>query len=443
MSSADYFISGVLIFFEAICTFLFFSIFMQKRYENKWWGNVFSMSIVYTVVAMFVINAVRAWPVPFIVNIVSVIIFILVNMLFFVGSLKIKLFLSIVMQLLLVGIDSLVVFVYMQFGGNTVDVILNNSLSFFLLGTIGRVLLFMAVLVSMRIWKRFQTTRESVFAFNEWIMLLLPPIITIMTIFTFLWVIGPESAYINLVMICVIGLLFTSPILLHLFQSVLERNSKENELQLLKSQQAGIKDGIGATVAIVDAQRGIMHDIKEKLATVDQLLVSGYTDKAHEYITGLKEKVNANYFHAYTNHNLIDAVLNQFRIASAVSGISFQVISEPIGEIPVEDDDIVTILANLLRNAVDACENVSGNKLVRVAVTIVGNDLVLAVRNSIPKRVLIKKDNHIETTKPDKMSHGIGLLNVAATLQKYHAGYALDSTDTEFVFSTAVRIKSE
>ncbi|MDE6939865.1 MAG: ATP-binding protein, partial [Lachnospiraceae bacterium] len=85
--------------------------------------------------------------------------------------------------------------------------------------------------------------------------------------------------------------------------------------------------------------------------------------------------------------------------------------------------DLVTLLTNLLDNAIEACERSLGkdpaaSTVIQFKMIIEESQLVLAIRNPVIQPVLIRGST-ISTSKKDRAHHGIGLSNVDLVVRKY------------------------
>ncbi len=68
-------------------------------------------------------------------------------------------------------------------------------------------------------------------------------------------------------------------------------------------------------------------------------------------------------------------------------------------------------------------------------------EIFIVVSNSVAERTNTKKD-FLMTSKKDRANHGFGLKNIAATVEKYHGEYYMESVvengETLFKISIAI-----
>ena len=81
------------------------------------------------------------------------------------------------------------------------------------------------------------------------------------------------------------------------------------------------------------------------------------------------------------------------------------------------EEDLVTLLVNLLDNAVEACEKLEERRIIRFKMVLEDGELILSVSNPVAEPVIID-GKKIATTKKDGRNHGIGLLNVNGVIER-------------------------
>lgn len=92
---------------------------------------------------------------------------------------------------------------------------------------------------------------------------------------------------------------------------------------------------------------------------------------------------------------------------------------EYIGQIAINDIDLCALLANLLDNAVEACEAVPDKKAWINLKILRKNDLLLIqLENSLSTNKSSKK-NFFISDKIDKKLHGIGMKSIEKVIEKY------------------------
>lgn len=106
-------------------------------------------------------------------------------------------------------------------------------------------------------------------------------------------------------------------------------------------------------------------------------------------------------------------------------------------DFPLSGVDMVTVLANLLDNAICAAAQAYPPEVyVRVRKT--EEEYLLSVRNRVQRDVELPPDGQLPRTTRKEPGHGMGLSNVRDVLLRHGAEYTLSCRDNWFRFTCAV-----
>lgn len=188
-----------------------------------------------------------------------------------------------------------------------------------------------------------------------------------------------------------------------------------------------------------EQQRRFLHDYKNQLNCIQGLLDCGQTQEASEYITRMTGNLRAQFGDINTNHTVANIILNQKYQTARDQKIAMTFVINDLSELTMTEEDLVTLLTNLLDNAIEACEkiddkNASITKTIQFKMVIEEDQLILSVRNPVSQPVLIK-NNTVVTSKKDTAYHGIGLSNVDTVVKKYHGTSVLKCENGWFSFA--------
>jgi len=183
--------------------------------------------------------------------------------------------------------------------------------------------------------------------------------------------------------------------------------------------------------------KSIRHDMKNHLSTL-----KGYTadnEIANNYLENLLGDIGESETYSDTGNIAFDSIIN-FKLKNAKSdNITLDLSVAVPPEINMEVTDIVTILGNLLDNALDAVSKTT-EKIIKLDIEFGKGGLFAKVDNSfngeikyLPKQT--GKGKQIVSLKSG-VNHGYGLKNIRHSIEKYN-GY-MKTTHTEKVFSTVV-----
>lgn len=180
--------------------------------------------------------------------------------------------------------------------------------------------------------------------------------------------------------------------------------------------------------------RRYLHDYKNQLGCIHGMLKAGEVAEALNYIEELNCGIRKGEDCVDTNHLVVNTVLNQKYQYAREKGITMVMSVNDLSGLTMSREDIVALLVNLLDNAIEACEKLESNRIIRFKMMIEEEELTVSVQNPVKEPIVIK-GKRICTTKKKKEEHGIGLLNINSVVEKYHGTSVLRCQEGWFYFS--------
>lgn len=166
-----------------------------------------------------------------------------------------------------------------------------------------------------------------------------------------------------------------------------------------------------------------IHNISHYLKTIGELAKANQNNKIEELIAQLDIQLENSIITLFSENHVINAILNEKKNEAAKKGINYDAYVEPgviMGDLT--DMDIITIMGNLLDNAILAAGNSeSRNVNIRIFMQNEGSFTVIKIVNDFSGE-LVKSEKGYVTTKNEKGIHGIGIQSVKNTIEKYE-GY--------------------
>lgn len=186
--------------------------------------------------------------------------------------------------------------------------------------------------------------------------------------------------------------------------------------------------------------RTFRHDYRNNLISIYSLVDKGKDDEALEYIKKLDSDLTSTQNAFSTGNYLADAILSDKQETANKNGIQFDF----DGSIPhsgISNNDLCTVLSNLLDNAIRGCEGALP-QIIKIRGKEGNSGFVLSVSNPVANPVEIK-NNKIKTTKSDKENHGLGLEIIEKTSKKYNGYTQLSCEGSLFEVQVGFILKGE
>ena len=201
-----------------------------------------------------------------------------------------------------------------------------------------------------------------------------------------------------------------------------QRNTeKENELFLLKNEMNKIEIEKNYYDILEQQNQDLMiyaHDAKKHLTAIKNL---NDNPQIEEYINIMTENLDTYSQASQSGNRTLDVILNKYITECRMKNIKLSLDIRLKNLNYVKDYDLVTILSNLLDNALESAEK-SERREISLSTDYRNTYDILIVSNSCDKAPK-SLNNTLLTTKNDKKIHGIGIKSVTKTLKKYNGDY--------------------
>ena len=207
-----------------------------------------------------------------------------------------------------------------------------------------------------------------------------------------------------------------------------ENFSQKQDIMLLKLQNDMLIKSEKNTQQAFELWRSSIHDYKHKILLMKHWVDDGDIESIKQFIQKENEDVQQKMFYIKTGNDVIDAIVNTKQNYADKRGITFSVNGKMPASCVVSDVDLVCILGNLIDNAIEACET-QPKKNIEILIKEVKKILFVSVKNSFQNEL----SENLETTKKDKLFHGIGIKNIKNIVQKYDGTYEMIKEDDEVI----------
>lgn len=347
---------------------------------------------------------------------------------FIIKPLKIV-FYSVILDIFSTALEFAAIFL-ISVATNTETTAYLTQTSFLILdATVSKTLYFITCVTLLRFIKRDNNVK---FPFS----LYLYPVIVLCSLLVF-WYICTNSQISNIsqtLLSIISSALFISIVVLFItYQHNIE---KENELFQLRNEIDKIETEKTYYDILEQQNQDLMiyaHDAKKHLTAIKNL---NDNPTIEEYINIMAENLETYSQISHSGNQTLDVILNKYLTECRIKKIKLFLDIRLKNFDYVTDYDLVTILGNLLDNALESAEK-SEKREISLSTDYRNTYDVLIITNSCDNAPKIS-NNHLLTTKSDKKIHGIGLKSVIKTLKKYNGDYdwrydSLNKTFTSIV----------
>lgn len=219
--------------------------------------------------------------------------------------------------------------------------------------------------------------------------------------------------------------------ILFAYKKLLQNFRLSTELSLLTQEEHSLNQYVEEAKTRYEETKSFRHDIKNHITVVRELLQSGKSEQALNYIANMEDIAEELSFPCATNNPVADILIgNKLAIAKSMEIDVNCSLTLPYPCL-VRDIDFGIILSNALDNAIHACKNMDSDaeKYIRVTGHMQGDFILLEVENSFQGKGTFKK--------------GTGLLNISTVAEKYHGAMNIKTLGTSFVISVLLIIPQQ
>lgn len=234
-------------------------------------------------------------------------------------------------------------------------------------------------------------------------------------------------------------MLFGNILVFYAFQSYTEGLYKESEHQAEIMHQRAEIYRLNQMTEMNENYKEMVHNTSHFLKVIRDMAIENKNEDIYDLVKDVEESFGANIVKVYSNYKILNALLAENESKAQKCGVHFDAYVEQGTNLDrVSDMDMISMLGNLLDNAVTAASKKVENSLVKVRIFMQneGNICVIKIVNDYVEK-LVKKDGKLQTTKRDGGLHGIGMSSVNRTAEKYN-GYLEYYTEEDKFISVLV-----
>lgn len=424
----------LIIIFEVFCCNVFYESFGRKRYKDKKCLNCIQLLFLCLCGFCFAELLANHFIVRQLINIIVIsgVMYWHTNI-----SYNKSFVLAILYDGLMLMSDFIAFSVNSRFFSSNHEIMEYHGLEGYLVTLLGKVILFLCILI---IRKKFSHKDTDMLKDTEWLRFLFFPVFTIIIISSLLssfnYVETKRQA--NVLFVHAVGTAGMNMVVFYLINDIVDREIKINDNRINQMQ---VKNQVNMYRSIsekFESQKRKTHEFKNQIMCIESLLAKKQYDELKKYVKNINGDLNKELDLINTNHVIINAVLNTKYQEMTEKKIVFVFRVNNLAEVGIRDEDIVIILSNLLNNAIETCNKCSGKRIIRLKFIKESDHIIIAVKNTF-NHIIHYKDGEIKSTKiSEEGEHGVGIINIVRTIEKYGGSYVIQELEREFLFSIVI-----
>lgn len=240
--------------------------------------------------------------------------------------------------------------------------------------------------------------------------------------------------FINMVLIFIICI-----ILIYIFNKIVNVMTENARQKFLIKQSEYYGKQIEADRKHINNTRKIKHDMKNHMYAIRNMAKNNMSKDIITYTNDILGKIEGEKVYINTGNYLIDGILNVKFEEIKNQGIDFKYdVKIPEG-IKLPEFEVITILGNLLDNAIEGVKLIKDNRYIEVFISYKDSNLLIKIVNTFDGLV-IKDNKGFVSRKEEKTYHGIGLENVREQVEKSNGYMNIDTDNGMFTVDLFINL---
>lgn len=238
-------------------------------------------------------------------------------------------------------------------------------------------------------------------------------------------------------------LLMTNIFIFTVFDRFVEKSEEVKKMDRLYQKSRAEIANLQYMNKVNEDNRAFLHDINKFICTVAGLIEEGENQEVKDIMEHLGVRIQNLQKSVYCEQPILNSILCERKFLAESKDISYRItLGNDLRLDFLEELDLISIVGNLLDNALEAAEKTEDGRYVecRMYMGNAGHFLVMEFCNGYVVPLLKDKDRYI-STKRDADSHGIGLHTVGKLVKKYAGIMRVEAGEREFSVKLIFTIK--
>ncbi len=187
---------------------------------------------------------------------------------------------------------------------------------------------------------------------------------------------------------------------------------KTAEASLMEQNTVFLTEQIERLVRAEEEARRLRHDIRHHLTNIYECAKSGDYETLLRYLDEYDLDLSETAVRNFCLNRTVNNILSAYAGKAEKAGIEFVCEAKADIDLPIKDNDIVAILANMLENAINGCkESESENPKVGIYIREKKGKLIIVCNNNCPESLVISESL--------PKNRGIGISSIISACEKY------------------------
>lgn len=218
------------------------------------------------------------------------------------------------------------------------------------------------------------------------------------------------------------------------------RRDEQRYAQMLSAKHGFAMESLESANRYIRESGALRHEANHHLTALKILSDEGDMDGIARYLEKLVASADGWDPALQCENVLVNAILRKYAADCRIDGIKLICSASVPKDLPFAQDDLCTLLMNLMDNALEACRKLRPQeRWIRVQVRKKGNFLVISCENAWDGDMPDPLNGLHGTTKPEPALHGFGLHIMREVAEKYESTLNIQYDESAYNVKTALR----
>ena len=176
--------------------------------------------------------------------------------------------------------------------------------------------------------------------------------------------------------------------------------------------------------------RRLYHDMNNHLYNIQMMNKS--SEDASDYIVSLQNELKEARKTRVSGNSLFDIIVDEKMNICKNKGIEFDIDADSKNTGFIKNIDMSSILANILDNAIEACDKMTSNKKYIKLTSMWADDMFVIICENSKENEVKKIGDRFITDNLNKSEHGIGIKSVEKSVKNYDGNMMIFCDDSLF-----------
>ncbi len=207
-----------------------------------------------------------------------------------------------------------------------------------------------------------------------------------------------------------------------------EGYEQRQKTELIEMKNSMLQKSLDETEQAFKLWRSSIHDYKNNIIALTQLANDGNIEEIKKYLRQENELIDRKMFYIRTGSTIVDTIVNTKQSFAEEKGITFVVNAKVPENCVVSELDMANILGNLIDNAIEASIS-EEEPYIDVTIRQDKHFIIIKIINKYSREF----SKQLETTKHNKIFHGIGTSSVKNIVEKYQGEFSINKQGNEVI----------